>query len=111
MKNLSLITKLLLLLFTATIAIYCSTIPQKAEPIKNFDVNKYLGTWYEIARYDYSFERDLDNVAAQYTINDKGEITVFNSGYNYKDEKWQSATGSAKFSSDNNIGALKVSFF
>lgn len=89
----------------------CSSIPKKAEPVKNFDADKYLGAWFEIARFDYRFERNMDNVIAQYSLKDNGEIKVFNSGYDQKENKWKSSTGSAKFRINKNVGALKVSFF
>lgn len=89
----------------------CASIPKNAKPVQNFDVNKYLGSWYEIARFDFRFEKDLDNVMAQYSLNKKGNVNVVNSGYNFKKEKWVSAEGVAKFRGDKNSAALKVSFF
>lgn len=89
----------------------CASIPKKAKPVQNFDLNKYLGSWYEIARFDFRFEKDLDNVMAQYSLNNKGNVNVVNSGYNFKKEKWVSAEGVAKFRGDKNSAALKVSFF
>lgn len=89
----------------------CASIPKKAQPLQNFDVNKYLGNWYEIARFDFRFEKNMDNVMAQYSINDKKNIDVLNSGYNFIKEKWVSAKGVAKFRGDENVAALKVSFF
>lgn len=85
--------------------------PRKAEPVKDFDLNKYLGNWYEIARFDHRFEKHLDNVMAQYGLNDDGTIKVINSGYHKQKEKWEKAEGVAKFRGAKNIGALKVSFF
>lgn len=101
-------------IFTLGIAAFmtsCASMPKKAKPVQNFDINKYLGSWYEIARFDFRFERDLDNVMAQYSLNDKKNVIVINSGYNFKKEKWASAKGLAKFRGDKNIAALKVSFF
>lgn len=89
----------------------CSSIPKKAEAVKNFDVDRYLGTWYEIARFDFRFERDLDNVSAQYSLNEDGNVRVLNSGYNYKTGEWKKADGLAKFREDKNTAKLKVSFF
>lgn len=89
----------------------CAFIPQKAKPIANFEVKRYLGTWYEIARFDYRFEKDLDNAVAQYSLGENGKVKVLNSGYNYKIKEWKSAKGIAKFRGDKNIAALKVSFF
>lgn len=89
----------------------CASIPKKAKAVENFDVDRYLGTWYEIARFDFRFEKDLDNVSAQYSLNEDGNVTVLNSGYNYKKEKWKKAEGLAKFREDKDTAKLKVSFF
>ncbi|MHA6697411.1 lipocalin family protein [Chryseobacterium sp. A321] len=89
----------------------CASIPKNAEAVKNFDISRYLGTWYEIARFDFRFEKNLDNVSAQYSLNKKGNITVLNSGYNYKKAEWKKADGLAKFRGSKDIAELKVSFF
>ncbi len=89
----------------------CASIPPKATPVSNFDVNRYLGTWYEIARFDFRFEKDLDNTMAQYSLNKKGNVSVLNSGHNFKTDEWKSADGVAKFRNSKEVAALKVSFF
>jgi len=89
----------------------CSTIPEGVVAIKPFDKVKYLGKWYEIARFDFRFERNLNNTTAQYSINDNGTIKVLNRGYNYEKKKWEEATGIAKFVGESDIAMLKVSFF
>lgn len=89
----------------------CSSIPKNATPVENFDVARYLGSWYEIARFDFRFEKDLNNTMAQYSLDDKGNVVVLNSGYNYVKQKWTSAVGTAKFRGDESVAALKVSFF
>lgn len=89
----------------------CSTIPKNAEAVKPFDKEKYLGKWYEIARLDFKFEKNLNNTTAEYSIRDDGKIKVDNKGYNIKKEKWQQAIGKAKFVDDENVAMLKVSFF
>ncbi|WP_227497702.1 lipocalin family protein [Marinobacter manganoxydans] len=81
------------------------------EPVTGFDGDRYLGTWYEIARLDHSFERGLTNVRAEYSRNDDGSIKVINRGYNAEEEKWEEADGRAVFVEDENTGHLKVSFF
>ncbi len=80
-------------------------------PVENFDSDRYLGTWYEIARMDMFFERGLYNVTANYSLNDDGTIKVVNRGYKLSSEEWKSVTGKAKFVGDENTGHLKVSFF
>lgn len=89
----------------------CTSIPENVKAIENFDVHQYLGTWYEIARFDSRFEKGLDNVSAQYSLNEKGNVIVLNSGYNRKKQEWKKADGLAKFRGDINVAALKVSFF
>ena len=89
----------------------CATIPKGASPITNLEPEKYLGKWYEIARFDFFFERNMDNTTAQYTQNEDGSIKVVNRGYNYKKNKWEEAVGKAKFVESPNVGRLKVSFF
>lgn len=89
----------------------CTSIPQGIEPINGFDVNRYLGTWYEIARYDHSFERDLEQVTAQYSMRKDGGIKVINRGFNPIKQTWKEAVGKAYFVGREDVGHLKVSFF
>jgi apolipoprotein D and lipocalin family protein len=88
-----------------------STIPKKAIAVNNFDKAKYLGKWFEIARFDYKWEKNLNNVTAEYSLNDNGSIKVDNKGYNVKKDKWEESIGKAKLVKKDNIGMLKVSFF
>ena len=95
----------------ATIFTSCVGIPDGVTAIKNFNKDKYLGKWYEIARFDFRFERNLDNTTAQYSINPDGSIKVLNQGYNYVKKEWDSAEGKAKFIGSESEARLKVSFF
>lgn len=81
--------------------------------VKELDINKYLGTWYEIARYDHSFERGLEGVTANYSLREDGKIKVLNSGYKGSlDGEFKQAIGKAKIPDPINEPAkLKVSFF
>ena len=88
-----------------------STIPKKAVAVTNFDKAKYLGKWFEIARLDYKWERNLDNVTAEYSLNDNGTIRVDNKGYDVKKDRWEQSIGKARFVKKDNVGMLKVSFF
>lgn len=78
--------------------------------VKNLDLNRYLGIWYEIARFDHSFERGMEDVRAMYTLNDDGTVQVCNTGW--KDGKFRQTKGKA-FVPDpvGNPGLLRVSFF
>ena len=89
----------------------CASIPTEAKAVQNFDVNNYLGTWYEIARFDFRFEKDLNNVSAQYSLGEKGNVIVLNSGYNSLKKEWKKADGLAKFRGEKDVAKLKVSFF
>lgn len=89
----------------------CATIPNGAVAVKPFEKEKYLGKWYEIARKDFKYERDLSNTTAEYSLNDNGTIKVDNQGYHTKKGKWVQAIGKAKFIGMDNIAMLKVSFF
>ena len=78
--------------------------------VDEFDLSRYLGEWYEIARYDHSFERGMDNTMAQYILQDDGKVVVLNTGW--KDGKFKLAEGKAKYPDPSgDPGALKVSFF
>ena len=94
----------------------CMGVPENVEVVDGVNPEQYLGTWYEIARLDHSFERGLDNVTAHYEQNADGSIKVINRGYNREDKKWDEAIGKAYFiekpNADNTyLGKLKVSFF
>ena len=89
----------------------CTGLPDGIEPVDNLDKDRYLGTWYEIARLDHSFEEGLSQVTAEYTENDDGSIKVINRGYNTEAGEWEEAEGRAVFVDDSNTGHLKVSFF
>jgi len=89
----------------------CSTIPKGAVAVSPFDNSRYLGKWYEIARLDFRFERNLDNTTAEYSLNDDGTIKVVNRGFDTVKNEWKQASGKAKLAGDKNLAMLKVSFF
>jgi len=78
--------------------------------VQELDIQRFLGTWYEIGRYRHSFEKELVGVTATYTLREDGKIGVLNQGY-YKElnGKLKVANGKAKLTSLP--GKLKVSFF
>ena len=75
-----------------------------------FELNRYLGKWYEIARYDFKFEKGLSHVTAEYSLNDDGSVKVLNSGDDDEGERHY-AEGRAKVPDPNDPARLKVSFF
>ena len=89
----------------------CVSIPQDVAPVDGFELNKYLGKWYEIARLDHSFERGLDNVTAEYFLREDGGAKVINKGFLTAENRWKEAEGKAYFVRNQQEGYLKVSFF
>ncbi|MGJ8661127.1 MAG: lipocalin family protein, partial [Bacteroidota bacterium] len=59
----------------------CASIPKGTEAVQNFEKGKYLGKWYEIARLDFKFEKNLNNTTAEYSLKENGKIKVDNKGY------------------------------
>ena len=90
----------------------CSTsVPSGLHPVTPFELNRYLGQWYEIARLDHSFERGMSDVNATYQLLDDGSVKVINRGYNTQRQAWKEAIGRALFIGDPATASLKVSFF
>lgn len=79
--------------------------------VKEVDLNRYAGTWYEIARLPNNFEKGLECVTATYTPGNKGKIAVLNKGFSSKKGKYKSARGTAWVPDEKYPGRLKVSFF
>jgi apolipoprotein D and lipocalin family protein len=89
----------------------CTGVPEGIKPVSPFNLERYLGTWYEIARMPHSFEDGLNQVTANYSLREDGGVKVINRGYDTDAGKWQQAEGKAYFVQDNQTGHLKVSFF
>jgi apolipoprotein D and lipocalin family protein len=100
-----------LLILLAFLFTGCVGIPQNVRPVDNFNTERYLGKWYEIARLDHSFEKGLNRVTADYSLRDDGGLRVINRGYSAKQNKWKEAEGKAYFVKGSDQGYLKVSFF
>jgi apolipoprotein D and lipocalin family protein len=83
----------------------------KIPVVTGFESARYLGVWYEVARLPNSFEEGLSNITAEYSKTDNGRLKVLNRGYDEKSGQWRSAQGSAYFTQNRNIGALRVTFF
>ncbi|WP_432713852.1 lipocalin family protein, partial [Pedobacter sp.] len=100
-------------LVASSLLFSCSSVslPKGASAVSPFDKDKYLGKWYEIARLDFKYEKNLDNVTANYTLKDDGSIRVDNRGYDYTKNEWKESIGKAKFVEEPTVGRLKVSFF
>ena len=89
----------------------CVGLPKGITPVTGFELDRYLGKWYEIARLDHSFERGLDRVTAEYSLRDDGGVRVINRGFSTEKNTWKEAEGKAYFVRDGDEGYLKVSFF
>jgi apolipoprotein D and lipocalin family protein len=89
----------------------CHGYPTAVTPVEGFDLERYLGTWYEIARLDHSFERGLEQVTANYSLMDNGGVQVVNRGFSTSTNEWKEAVGKAFFVRETDEGYLKVSFF
>jgi apolipoprotein D and lipocalin family protein len=89
----------------------CKYTPEGVKVVDGFDAQRYLGTWYEIARIDNTFERGLVKVSATYSLNTDGSIRVLNKGFDPKQNQWKQVVGKARFVSGADRGCLKVSFF
>ena len=105
------ITKGMLTILACFVISGCLGMPDNVRPVSDFDLNRYLGRWYEIARLDHSFEKGLENVTAEYSIREDGGVSVVNRGFSAEDQEWSEATGKAFFVEDVEEGYLKVSFF
>jgi apolipoprotein D and lipocalin family protein len=86
-------------------------VPQGTNAITGFELDRYLGTWYEIARLDHRFERGLTDVTASYSLRDDGGVSVVNRGFDAEEGEWDEATGKAYMVDAPDVGRLKVSFF
>lgn len=89
----------------------CVAAPKGVSVVESFDLDRYLGTWYEIARLDHRFERDLSHVSATYTKRKDGGIDVLNRGFNRQTNAWKEARGRAYPVGEAGVASLKVTFF
>ena len=99
--------KIFFVALLASIFAGCDSAEVDNSTVKTVDLNRYLGYWYEIARFDHPFERGLDYAMAHYTLRDDGKIDVLNTGI--KDGRAEDAKGIAK--TTDVVGLLRVSFF
>ncbi|HEY6527087.1 MAG TPA: lipocalin family protein [Cellvibrionaceae bacterium] len=103
--------KLVWLVFLTILLSACLGTPDNVKPVNAFDVNRYVGKWYEIARLDNRFERGLEKITADYALKPDGGVSVVNRGYSSQEGKWKEAEGKAYFVDKKDEGYLKVSFF
>ncbi|CAI0997023.1 outer membrane lipoprotein Blc [Serratia quinivorans] len=102
----------LCVMLSAALSVACSVSPPKdVKVVSHFNSQRYLGTWYEIARLDHRFERGLEQVTANYSPREDGGLKVINRGFNPQKQQWQESIGKAYFIGSPQVAALKVSFF
>jgi apolipoprotein D and lipocalin family protein len=89
----------------------CTGRPEGVEPVRGFDITRYLGTWHEVMRLDHGFERGLSRVTAVYTARDDGSVGVLNRGFDARLCRWKDAAGRAVFQGEQDIASLSVTFF
>jgi apolipoprotein D and lipocalin family protein len=104
-------TRLLSALLLVAALSACTGMPDGVETVDGVDPERYLGTWYEIARLDHRFERGLEQVTATYSRRDDGGIGVLNRGYKVDDGEWSQVEGRAYPIEEGDWSRLKVSFF
>ncbi len=102
--------KKILILFVL-LATGCVSIPDNITPVTSFQIERYLGKWYEIARLDHRFERGLTQISAEYSMRQDGGLKVLNRGYSNEKQEWSEAEGRGYFVQSPNEAYLKVSFF
>lgn len=103
--------KTLVLTLCSLLLVSCAMTPKNISVVKGFELERYLGTWYEIARLDHRFERGLSRVSAEYSMRTDGGVDVLNQGFNQKTEAWKEAKGRAYPIGNPGDGSLKVTFF
>ena len=104
-------SRLFLLIMMVLLLQSCTGIPSNVEPVRGFELDRYLGTWYEIARLDHSFERGMTQVTALYEMREDGGVKVTNKGFVLDECRWEESVGKAYFIDEPDVGRLKVSFF
>ena len=111
-RSLPLLALALLATGLLTLLAGCATSPPSGvTAVTPFDLKRYEGRWYEIARLDHRFERGLTDVSALYQPQADGTVRVVNRGYDPAKGEWREAVGKGRFLESSEIGSLKVSFF
>jgi apolipoprotein D and lipocalin family protein len=111
LNRLTIRLKLVCLVLVSSGLAGCLGAPEGVYPVQNFQLERYLGQWYEIARLDHSFERGMSSVSATYSMREDGGVVVLNAGFMDEPKQWRQAEGKAYFVQTPDIGHLKVSFF
>lgn len=113
--NIIILSGIIIIIISSIFVIPCFSRKQKKiniKTVKNIDIKKYMGVWFEIARFPHKFEKDLVGVTAAYFLKENGKISVLNQGYKYTlDGEHKIAKGKARIVNPDNLGHLQVTFF
>jgi apolipoprotein D and lipocalin family protein len=109
--NMSMVCNRLLATVLLLLLVGCTGMPEGVSPVGQFELPRYLGNWYEVARLDHSFERGLADVSANYSMREDGGVKVLNRGFSADEQSWSEAEGKAYFVGEPDQAHLKVSFF
>lgn len=88
----------------------CASIPDGPDPVTGFEVERYMGKWYEIDRIDNRYETGLSNVTAEYRMLSDGKIEVVNRGFHRRQNTWSVAKSVAWFEGSKDVGRLRISY-
>ncbi len=99
------------LIFVSVVGCASAPAVQEFAVVSDFDLESYMGVWYEVARIDNRFEKNLQQVTAEYTLMEDGYVRVRNKGYNTEKDKPSYIEGKARFRGSTTEGSLEVSFF
>lgn len=113
-KRISCGVGILIALLVATVIAFCfiftsctTKLTVDNSTVKSLDLNRFMGRWYEIARFDHKFERGMQQVTTMYAIEKNGKVKVINQGL--KKDKWETSEGKGKLTTTP--GLLRVSFW
>ncbi|MDD2622505.1 MAG: lipocalin family protein [Bacteroidales bacterium] len=98
------------LLFTVGSIYSCSNVPKGVVVVRFFEIEKFLGTWYEIAQLEAKYEKKSSNISVNYSLNEDGTIRVMSQGYNVENKEWMKKEGKATFYINKNIAMLEISY-
>lgn len=93
-----------------TYTLLSDDVPEGAVPVEPFDIGRYLGKWHEVARLPNFIEKNLNQLTEDYSLNDDGSFKVITKAWHTTKNEWKEASGTIKFTGDENIGKLKVSY-
>ena len=98
-------------IFIIFLVIKSSGIPGNINTVSSFNIWKFLGKWYEIARMEQFYEKNLSNTSIECLINENGTILIYNSGYNNISKKWVKAVGKVRLKSIQTEASFEICYY